>query len=168
MDFAAPVVTYVRSSVAGLPRAFWYLWLGTLINRLGLFISPFLTLFLTSQRGLTVEHATLLISLEGLGSFVAQISGGFFCDHFGRRLTMLISFFVSPVLMIMLYQETTILGLVVLILLYGFFIDLYRPASGAMIADVVPPEDRVRAFSLRYWAVNLGAAGALSLAGFLA
>jgi MFS family permease len=37
-----------------------------------------------------------------------------------------------------------------------------------MMADLVPPADRVRAFSLHYWAVNLGFAVAAVLAGLLA
>jgi MFS family permease len=37
-----------------------------------------------------------------------------------------------------------------------------------VIADVVPPADRVRAFGLLYWAVNLGVAVGLVLAGLLA
>ena len=37
-----------------------------------------------------------------------------------------------------------------------------------MMADIVPPADRVRAFSLNYWAINLGFAVAAILAGLLA
>jgi MFS family permease len=37
-----------------------------------------------------------------------------------------------------------------------------------VVADVVPPDDRVRAFGLLYWAVNLGVAIGLALAGLMA
>ena len=37
-----------------------------------------------------------------------------------------------------------------------------------MMVDVVPDRDRVRAFSLNYWAINLGFASAAILAGFAA
>lgn len=43
-----------------------------------------------------------------------------------------------------------------------------RPAVQAMMADIVRPEDRVRAFSLNYWAVNLGFAVSSAGAGFIA
>jgi MFS family permease len=159
---------YLHGAIGGLPRDFWYLWLGTLINRLGIFVTPFLTLFLTSQRGLSVVQATQIIALEGAGSFVSHLVGGGLTDRFGRRITMLISFFITPVLMILLYLSSDFGVIALLVFAYGFFIDLYRPASSAMIADIVPPEHRLRAYSLRYWAINLGAAVALSLAGFLA
>jgi MFS family permease len=50
----------------------------------------------------------------------------------------------------------------------GFIGEIYRPASHAVVADVVPPENRVRAFGLLYWAVNLGVAVGLALAGLMA
>jgi MFS family permease len=55
-----------------------------------------------------------------------------------------------------------------LCLFQGFFTDLYRPAVGAAIADLVPPEGRPRAYGYNYWAINLGAAIAPALAGQLA
>jgi hypothetical protein len=34
-----------------MPVSFWYLWLGTLVNRLGGFAVPFLMLYLTTRLG---------------------------------------------------------------------------------------------------------------------
>jgi MFS family permease len=161
-------LAYVRKSTAGLPRTFWFLWVGTLINRIGVFVQPFLTLFLTLQRGLTPEEAAVVISLQGIGSFGAHFVGGYLSDHVGRRGTMLLSFFGTPVLLILLYGAQDRLIIAALALCFGFFIDLYRPASSALIADIVPQDDRVRAYALRYWAINLGAAVGLALGGFLA
>jgi MFS family permease len=48
----------------------------------------------------------------------------------------------------------------------GFTRGLYEPALGAVTADVVPAPDRVRAFSLLYWAQNL-ATGVAALGGGL-
>ena len=41
-------------------------------------------------------------------------------------------------------------------LLLGMFAEAARPAFSAMMVDVVPDRDRLRAFSLNYWAINLG------------
>jgi MFS family permease len=162
------VLTNLRRSFSGLPTAFWWLWLGTLINRVGIFVTPFLTLFLTGQRGLSIEASASIVALEGVGSFIAHLVGGTLADRIGRRMTMLISFFGAPVLMMALYYSQAVWVIALVAFLYGFFIDLYRPASSAMIADIVPATDRVRAYALRYWAINLGASVGLALAGFLA
>ncbi len=38
----------------------------------------------------------------------------------------------------------------------GLVVDIYRPASQALLADVVSPQDRPRAYGLLFWAINLG------------
>jgi MFS family permease len=48
------------------------------------------------------------------------------------------------------------------------FAEGVRPAFSAMMVDVVPEQDRVRAYSLNYWAINLGFALAAIAAGFAA
>ena len=158
----------LRRAFGGLPAAFWWLWLGTLINRIGIFITPFLTLFLTSQRGLSVESAALIVACEGLGAFMAHLTGGYLADRIGRRKTMLISFFGTPIFMMALYFSYSLEMIALTAFTFGLFFDLYRPASSAMIADLVPAQDRVRAYALRYWAINIGASVGLALAGFLA
>jgi MFS family permease len=154
--------------VGGLPSAFWWLWLGTLINRLGIFVMPFLTLFLSRERGFSEAEAGTAIAPYGIGALAAHLIGGYLSDRIGRRYTMLISFFVTPVLVMLLYNARDGSSIALVMLAMGFFMDLYRPASSALIADVVAPEDRLRAYALRYWAINLGAAVALALAGYLA
>ncbi|MGA2112521.1 MAG: MFS transporter [Anaerolineales bacterium] len=157
-----------RLKALGLPHTFWLLWIGTFINRLGGFVVPFLTLYLTSQRGLSIGQAALVVSLFGAGSFSAALVGGELADRLGRRPVMLISFLIAPVNMILLglARPLTVIG--PLTLLQGFFTDLYRPAVNAMVADLVPAEGRPRAYGYIYWAINLGFAFAPAIAGLMA
>jgi len=156
------------SFTQGLPPTYWLLWSGTLINRLGGFVIPFLTLYLTNQRGIPVSQAALMVSLFGAGSFLSQLVGGELTDRFGRRPVMLLSFLVTPIFMISLGLATSVSVIALFTFIVGFFTDLYRPAVGAAIADLVPPESRTRAYGYNYWAINLGAAVAPLLAGLLA
>jgi len=164
-------MTFIRQRLirgSDLPRAFWILWAGTIVNRLGGFVIPFLTLYLTSQRSLPVSQAALMVSLFGAGSFAANLVGGELADRLGRRPVMLISFFTSPAAMLTvgLARSTGLIAGATLAL--GFFTDLYRPAVSATIADLVPPEGRPRAYGYLYWAINLGAAVAPLLGGLMA
>lgn len=156
------------SLVEGLPPTYWFLWIGTLINRLGSFVIPFLTLYLTEQRAIPVSQAALMVSLFGAGSFVAQLSGGELTDRLGRRPVMLMSFFITPIAMLALglAREVTLISISTFAV--GFFTDLYRPAVSAAVADLVRPEVRTRAYGYIYWAINLGAAVAPVLAGLIA
>jgi MFS family permease len=156
------------SLVEGLPPTYWLIWTGTLINRLGGFVIPFLTLYLTAQREIPVSTAALIVSFFGAGSFLAQLTGGELTDRLGRRPVMLMSFFITPIFMITLGLARDISLISICTLIVGFFTDLYRPAVGAAIADLVPPDLRPRAYGYNYWAINLGAAVAPLLAGLMA
>jgi hypothetical protein len=59
-----------------LRRARWYVWWGTLVNRLGGFVIPLLTIYLTTVRAESVADAGLVVSVFGLGQIGASIVGG--------------------------------------------------------------------------------------------
>jgi MFS family permease len=140
-----------------------------LINRIGGFVLPFLALYLAKGRGMSVEAAGAIASLYGAGMMVAGLGGGILADRLGRRTVMLISLLGGPPLMLALGLVHSIAAIAVLTLLVGAVYELYRPAVSAMIADLVEqPSQRLRAFGLLYWAVNVGAGVAPVLGGYLA
>jgi MFS family permease len=51
-----------------LPRSFWVVWIGTVINRLGYVVEPFLALYLVHGRGVSVGVAGVLIACFGAGA----------------------------------------------------------------------------------------------------
>ena len=53
---------------SGLPRGFWILFVGTLINRLGGFVLVFLAIYLTEVRHLSVGQAGAIVSCYGIGA----------------------------------------------------------------------------------------------------
>jgi MFS family permease len=158
----------MQTLTRGLPPAYWLLFAGTLINRLGGLVIPFLTLYLTVRRSIPAGQAALMVSLFGAGSFVAQMTGGELTDRLGRRPVMLMSFFLAPPAMVVLGLVQGLLPIAVCTFAVGFFTDLYRPAMSAAVADLVAPADRTRGYGYIYWAINLGAAIAPIVAGFLA
>lgn len=158
----------LKASLGGLPRSYWVLWTGTLINRLGTFVIPFLLIYLTTQRHLEVDQAGLLLSLFGVGALFANPLGGALADRIGRKPTMIFSFVMTAGAVIMLAFAQTLWQLGLALVWFGLMNDLFRPAQMAVIADVVPPKDRLRAFSHMYWAINLGAGVGPLVAGFVA
>ncbi len=153
---------------SGLPSAYWLLWVGTIINRLGGVVVPFLTLYLTSRRGVPVAQAAFVVSLFGAGSFISQFVGGALSDRWGRRPVMLFSFLSTPAAVMALGFARDLPVIAICTFLLGLCTDLYRPAVSAAIADLVPREARTRGYGYIYWAINLGAAVAPVVAGFLA
>ncbi|CCK29215.1 integral membrane transport protein [Streptomyces davaonensis JCM 4913] len=157
-----------RESVSGLPREFWWLWTSTLVNRLGGFVATFMALYLTLDRGYSASYAGLVAALHGLGGVISSLGGGVMTDRLGRRPTLLISQSATALAVAALGFVQHPVAIAGVAFLVGMASNASRPAVQAMMADIVRPEDRVRAFSLNYWAINLGFAVSSMAAGFIA
>jgi MFS family permease len=163
----------VRSRIGGLPRPFWFLWAGTLINRIGTMVEPFMAFYLTGVRGLSVLATGAVMAIFGVGSILSQVIGGVAADRIGRRATITAGMLGNAVSMIALGYVRPVPAIIGVAFALGLTIDMYRPASQAVVADLIPAADRPRAYGLLFWAVNLGFAvamvtgGALARAGFV-
>jgi MFS family permease len=159
---------WLRHAAGGLPRTFWLLWTGMLINRLGAFVVIFLAIYLTGERGFTQSQAGLVIGLYGAGGAVGTTVGGVLADRWGRRPTLLTAQLGATALMLGLGFAHEYAHIAAATFLLGTFAEAVRPAYSAMMIDVVPVADRTRAFSLHYWGINLGFAIATVCAGLAA
>ncbi|MEU0690914.1 MDR family MFS transporter [Streptomyces uncialis] len=158
----------LRETVSGLPREFWWLWTSTLVNRLGGFVATFMALYLTLERGYSASFAGLVAALYGLGGVISSLGGGVMADRLGRRPTLLVAQTSTAVSVALLGFVQHPAAIAAVAFLVGAASNASRPAVQAMMADIVRPEDRVRAFSLNYWAINLGFAISSIAAGFIA
>jgi len=152
----------------GMPRSFWILLGGTFINRMGYLVEPFLALYLVGPRGLTVTTAGVVVACFGVGAFASQPLGGYLADRIGRRATLVLGMLATAAAFMLLAAVRDLVLIGVAAALAGLAIDIYRPAVSAVIADLIPPEYRNRAFALLYWVINLGVAVAGIVGGYLA
>ncbi|MFJ3217539.1 MDR family MFS transporter [Kitasatospora sp. NPDC086801] len=167
---AGPIVRFHRSvaeSLGGLPGAFWWLWAATLVNRLGGVVT-FLALYLTADRGYSASYAGVVASLIGLGSAIAALVGGVLADRIGRRPTLLAAQLLTALTTAALGFADGQLAIASTAFLVGLSSYASRPATSAIIADLVPAADRARAFALNYWAINIGFGVSAALAGLVA
>jgi len=152
----------------GLPPVYWRLFAATLVDRIGGFVSPLFAFYLTQARGLSAAYAGFVIALYNVGSVASVLVGGALADRIGRRPTMLAGWILGPLAMLALAFARSTSAIVWLSLSLGCFSSIHRPAVAAMVADVVRPEDRIRAFGYLYWVVNVGFAVASTVAGLVA
>ena len=162
------IARFLHPRVGGFPRPFWALWAGMLLNRLGTMVEPFLGLYLTTARGLSLAQAGVVMAVLGAGSLAGTLVGGTLADRIGRRATLTLATCGTGVAMLLLGYAQGIAAIVGAALLLGLLLDMYRPAAQAVVADLISPADRPRAFGLLFWAVNLGWAVAMVLGGTLA
>ena len=160
-------MTAPRPIARGLPPAFWWLWSGIVVNRTTGFIVPYLSIWLTRDHGFSAAAAGAIASAYGAGAIAGSLSGGVVADRVGRRFALLLGLCGSTAAVFALAFAPLAL-LPALVLAAGFFGESYRAPSLAAVADLVPAEDRERAFGLVYWGVNLGFAAGGAAAGLLA
>jgi MFS family permease len=154
--------------VARFPRPVRLLLVGTLVNKLGTFIVPYLTLVLLRDFRMAEGDAALLLFAYGAGSVVSILTGGILTDRLGRRRTLLLSLVGSGVLAVVMGLLPSPRFFVPLLVAFGFIADLYRPAASAVIGDLLPSSERATGFAGLRMAVNLGWASGTALGGLLA
>ena len=155
------------TDLRALPRTFWILFAGTFINRFGTFVWPFLTIYLTRQ-GHSLIEAAWAVSAFGFGAFCGGALGGWMADRLGRRNTIVLGTFSSAIFFMLLYMASSLPAVIVFTTLAGLANGTYHPAISALLADVVPPPQRVRASAAIRLAVNAGFAFGVSIGGILA
>jgi len=162
------VRAHVRESAGGLPRTFWILCAGMFVNRCGSFVIPFLSVYLTRVRGYSIATAGLIAALYGAGAMLASIMGGYLADHIGRRATMLAALALGGLGIIALGFAHDLRVLAPAVFAVALVGEAYRPAMLAAVSDLVPAQDRVRAFGVLYWVINIGFSVGAFLGGALA
>ncbi|HZP91075.1 MAG TPA: MFS transporter [Actinomycetota bacterium] len=157
----------LRQNLRAMPPSAWVLFAGTFVNRVGTFVLPFITLYLT-RRGYSAPQAGIAIACYGLGGLGAQAVGGLLADRIGRRNAIALAMLSAAGITVALWRATSLAAIDPLMFALAAAAELHRPASGALIADLLPPERRVTAFTLYRLFVNVGWAAGLALGGFLA
>lgn len=156
-------LTLLRS----LPRVVRVLIFGTLVNRLGSFIFPFLSLVLSREFGLPTVQVAGLVMAYGVGSLVSIMLGGVLTDTLGRRRTMLVSLFGSGSVAVVLGLAPSVKVFIPLLVCLAFLTDLYRPASSALISDSLPSSERGLGYAALRMAMNLGFFVGMGVGGVL-
>jgi MFS family permease len=151
-----------------LPRLFWTLWMGVLVNRMGVVVVPFLGLYLTTQAGLSAEQAGMVVGAYGAGQIVASWLGGELADRIGRKRTIQLALFGGALWMLALSRVHGLLASLSCVFALACFAELYRPAFGALISDIVPEPLRYLAYAANHWAINLGFSIAMLAGGLVA
>lgn len=155
------------SQLRFLPRPFWVLVGATFVNRFGIFVVPFLALFIT-RNGNTPAQAGLAVAAYSLGGFGAAWLGGWLADRLGRNVTMAVSSLAGAACMLAMSQVVDWQALAVLAFITGVINEAGHPASAALVQDIVPPEHRVVAYAVQRFAINLGWSLGPATAGLLA
>ena len=113
------------------------------------------------------HEVSLGIAMYGAGSILSVLVGGGLADRAGRRTTIVAGLLCTSAATLFLLPAGRPAVVIPLLFVLGVVSNAAQPAISAVVADIVDPAERQRAFALNYVAVNLGFAVAPVLATVL-
>jgi len=157
-----------RDALRGLPGRVWIISVGILVNRVGAFLPVFIVLYLT-ERGYSAGAAGLVLGVAGLGNMLGNAVGGYLTDRIGRRWTIVSSAVPTAGLTAVVPSLGPLPVIVAVVGLIGVTSQIYRPAAAAVLIDSVTTDrQRLAAFGVFRFAMNIGAALGGVVGGVLA
>lgn len=152
---------------SGLPFSIYVIFFVKIINALGAFVNPFLTMFLSNKLNLGRDTIGIFIMVNSLAYVPGSILGGKLADSLGRRKILIIFQALSALCYIPCAFLGKSIAIPCFLILSSFFNSVAQPAYGAMVADLTNTENRNSAYSLLYLGNNLGFSIGPMIAGFL-
>lgn len=159
----------MRSKMGEYPRHFWVLIGALFIDRVGgALIFPFLSLYITNKFNVGMTEVGGIFAIHSISSFFGNIVGGALADKFGRRSMLIIGLIFSALISLgMGFIEDWDL-FYLLAFLTGFVSNFSEPAVQAMLADILPVNQRPDGFGLLRVAMNLAVTIGPAIGGILA
>ena len=162
---------HAKLTYFGLPRSVYVIFFSRVVNSMGNFVFPFMTLLLTIKMGMGEQQAGFYLLLASCVRVPGSLLGGKMTDKIGRKTIMILFMGLAACAYIpcafLINIEATYQYIPWLLILSSFFNSFAGPASGAMMNDLTLPENRQAAFSLLYMGMNVGCAIGSIVAGFL-
>jgi MFS family permease len=151
------------------PRQFWLMFAGMLISTIGSsMIWPFLMVYASEKLALPLATVAGLMTVSSAMGLITSFIAGPIVDRVGRKWAMSLSLVLNAAGYFVLSQATTLPGFALAMAITGAFNPIYRVGADAMLADLIPPEKRVEAYSLMRMSNNVGVALGPAIGGFIA
>lgn len=151
----------------GLPISIYILFFASIINNMGQFVGPFLTMFLTYNVGISIERVGAVAAGNSALGMLGALAGGKLIDSFGRKKTFVIFSFLSLSLYAICGFIKEPLLIIFVLLFASLFNGFCQPVFNTIITDLTEGVERNAAFSLSYIALNIGFSIGPLIAGFL-
>lgn len=161
------IISKLLKPYKNLPMSVYVIFFASIINNLGNFVAPFLTMFLTYSIGMKVETVGVIVAVNSFVGLVASAHGGKLIDVIGRKKIFIIFRTTSAAALLLCAFTRNPIVLTALLILSNFLGGYSLPVYSTIITDITEGEQRNTAFSLQYMALNIGFSVGPLLAGFL-
>lgn len=140
----------------GLPKEIYVLFIARIVNSLGAFVHPLLTMILTKKLGFPEDKAGMFITILLATQMPIMLLGGKLADKFGRRRLIIIFNFLGALTYLACGLVPISDATIYLIMGASYFYALTFPALEAVTMDLTNGDQRKEAYALLYMGFNLG------------
>ena len=151
----------------GLPKGVYLLFVSTVINKLGGFITPLMTLILTVKIGFSETQVGLFTTLALLSQAPFILLGGVCVDRYGGKKVLVTLHVLGAILYLICGLLEPSFLVAILIVIASNVYAMASPAPNAIIPMVTPQNLVKNAYSLLYLGLNLGLAIGPLIGGLL-
>lgn len=139
------------------PLPYRVLLMGSLVTSIGLSMFwPFMTVYMRGEFGISMGTIGLILTIQSAVGIASASIAGMAVDKVGRKGALLLSLGGNSAVFLAMAFTQRVEMWVALLLLWGLFDPIYRVGSQALVADLVPTEQRASAFALLRIIHNLG------------
>jgi len=151
------------------PRLFWVVVGVSFIDRIGgTLLFPFFALYITQKFNVGMTQAGILLGMSSLFGLIGSTIGGALTDKFGRKQLILFGLIFSAISMLTFGLVNDLNTLYPLMVIVGLLSSVAHPAHDAMIADILPEDQRQEGFSVLRVVGNLSWIIGPTIGGFVA
>ncbi|HWQ29373.1 MAG TPA: MFS transporter, partial [Negativicutes bacterium] len=155
------------SPYLGMPKEIYVIFISRIVNAMGCFVMPLMTIIMTDRIGLSMEATGFYLSLNSMIYPLASMIGGKLADSYGRKGLIIVFDTMAALLYITCGFMKPSMSLIYVVLGASACMSIAGPAHDSLIADITTPDNREGAYALSYMGWNLGFALGPTLGGFL-
>ena len=163
------MLTRIQKTYREFPLQFRVLVGAAFIDRVGgTMLFPFFALYVTEKFNVGMTEAGLLLGIFSLAGLVGGMVGGVLADRFGRRGLVIFGLIFSALGSVAMGFVTSLPAFYALAVVVGFLGEIAGPAHGAMVADMLPEEQRSEGYGVLRIVGNLAWIIGPTIGGLLA
>jgi MFS family permease len=162
-------VLNLRQLYREFPSPFWIVVGVHFIDKIGGTLAfPFFALYITGKFHVGMTKAGVLLGLLSLSGILGSVIGGGLTDRLGRRKLILFGLVASALSALTLASVNRFAWLFPVAALVGLFSEAGAPAHAAMIADILPKDQRQEGFGILRVVGNMAWLVGPTVGGFVA
>ncbi len=151
------------------PRLFWIVVVASFVDGVGgTLLFPFFALYITQKFGVGMTQAGFLLGISSFCGLIGSMVGGALTDKFGRKQLILFGLVFSALSTLGFGLVNNFLALFPFVIVVGLLSSVAGPAQQAMIADILPENQRQEGFGILRVVGNFAWIIGPTIGGFLA